>query len=73
MVVVSAGAPLQGIRNIAGPDVFPLDELGRLTLAAHQDNRMIITDDKAGMFAGVTGDVLTAGPDAHLAPTHYQE
>ena len=25
------------------------------------------------MFAAVTGDVLTAGPDAHLAPTHYQD
>ena len=67
------GTPLQGIRKIAGPDVFPLDELGRVTLAAKQDNRTVITDDKAGMFAAVTGDVLTAGPDAHLAPTHYQD
>ena len=25
---VSMGAPLQGIRNVAGPDVFALDELG---------------------------------------------
>jgi uncharacterized protein YbjT (DUF2867 family) len=73
VVEVSTGAPLQGIRNVAGPDVFPLDELGRVTLAAHQDNRTVITDDKAGMFAAVTGDVLTAGPDAHLAPTHYQD
>jgi uncharacterized protein YbjT (DUF2867 family) len=70
---ISTGAPLRGIRNIAGPDVFPLDELGRLTLAARQDNRTVITDDQAGMFAAVTGDVLTAGPDAHLAPTHYQD
>ncbi len=70
---VATGTPLQGIRNIAGPDVFPLDELGRVTLAAHQDNRTVITDDKAGMFAGITGDVLTAGPDTHLAPTHYQD
>ena len=31
---VSAGAPLKGIRNVAGPDVFSLDELGRITLAA---------------------------------------
>jgi uncharacterized protein YbjT (DUF2867 family) len=73
VVEVSTGSPLQGIRNVAGPDVFPLDELGRVTLAAQQDNRTVITDDKAGMFAGVTGDVLTAGPDAHLAPTHYQD
>jgi hypothetical protein len=70
---VSTGTPLRGIRNVVGPDVFPLDELGRVTLAAQHDNRTVITDDKAGMFAGVTGDVLTAGPDAHLAPTHYRD
>lgn len=73
VVEVSTGAPLQGIRNVAGPDVFALDELGRVTLAAQQDGRSVITDDRAGMFAAVTGDVLTAGPDAHLAPTHYQD
>jgi len=73
VVEVSTGAPLQGIRNVAGPDVFPLDELGRVTLAAQQDKRTVITDDQAGMFAGVAGDVLTPGPKAHLAPTHYQD
>lgn len=73
VVEVSTGTPLLGIRNVAGPDVFPLDELGRITLAAEQDNRTVITDDTAGMFAGITGDLLIAGPDAHLAPTHYQD
>ncbi|MGK8557840.1 SDR family oxidoreductase [Nocardia gipuzkoensis] len=73
VVEVSTGTPLQGIRNVAGPDVFPLDELGRLTLAARHDTRTVVTDDKAGMFAVVTGDVLTAGPDAHLASTHYRD
>jgi uncharacterized protein YbjT (DUF2867 family) len=73
VVEVSTGAPLLGIRNVAGPDVFRLDELGRITLAARQDNRTVVTDDRAGMFAGITGDVLIAGPDAHLAPTHYRD
>jgi uncharacterized protein YbjT (DUF2867 family) len=73
VVGVATGAPLNGIRNVAGPDVFRLDELGRVTLAAHHDSRTVITDDRASVFAGVTGDVLTAGPDAHLAPTHYQD
>ena len=73
VVEVATGAPLNGIRNIAGPDVFSLDELGRTTLAARHDGRTVITDNKAGMFAAVTGDVLTPGPDAHLAPTHYQD
>ena len=73
VVDVSTGPPLQGIRNVAGPDVFPLDELGTVTLAAHHDSRTVITDDQAGLFAGIAGDVLTAGTDAHLAPTHYQD
>lgn len=70
---VSAGAPLNGILDIAGPDVYPLDELGRLTLAARGDGRTIITDDTAGMFAAVQGDVLTAGPGARTAPTRYAD
>jgi uncharacterized protein YbjT (DUF2867 family) len=70
---VSAGPPLRAFWQVAGPDVFPLDELGRVTLAAHQDNRAVLTDDKAGTFGGVTGDVLIAGPDAHLAATHYRD
>jgi uncharacterized protein YbjT (DUF2867 family) len=70
---VSTGQPLRGTQNNAGPDVFPLDELGRITLTARHDNRTVITDAQAGTFGGVTGEVLTAGPDAHLAATHYQD
>jgi uncharacterized protein YbjT (DUF2867 family) len=73
VVEVATGEPLLGIRNFAGPDVFTLDELGRLTLAAQHDDRTVVTDDSAGMFAAVTGDVLTAGPDAHLTSTHYRD
>ena len=62
---------MSATRNFAGPDVFPLNELGRVTLAAQRDNRTVVTDDKASVFGGVTGDVLIAGPDAHLAATHY--
>jgi uncharacterized protein YbjT (DUF2867 family) len=73
VVEVAAGQPLNGIRNVAGPDVFPLDELGRVTVAEHRDERTVVTDDKAGMFASVSGDVLLAGPGTRLAPTHYQD
>ncbi|MGW7418464.1 SDR family oxidoreductase [Streptomyces sp. NPDC054813] len=69
---VAAGAPLNGIRDIAGPDVFTLDELGRLTLSRKGDNRTVVTDPTAGMFAVVKGDVLT-DKDAHLAPTRYTD
>ncbi|MFJ2647813.1 SDR family oxidoreductase [Streptomyces sp. NPDC087420] len=70
---VAAGPPLQGIRNIAGPDVLPLDELGRITLAAHPDGRSVVTDKTAGLFGAVQGDVLVARGDAHLAPTRYTD
>lgn len=73
VVDVATHAPLNGIRNVAGPDVFHLDDLGRVTLAAHHDGRTVITDDQAGVFAPVHGAVLTAGPEARLAPTHYQD
>ncbi|MFD4140708.1 SDR family oxidoreductase [Streptomyces sp. NPDC058572] len=70
---VAAGAPLNGVLNIAGPDVYPLDELGRLTLTTKRDGRSVVTDDSAGMFAAVHGDVLTARGDARIAPTHYTD
>lgn len=73
VVEVATGAPLQGIRDVAGPEVYPLDDLGRITLAARHDDRIVVTDETAGMFAAVDGDVLTAGPGAHLAPTHYRD
>ena len=69
----AVGAPLQGIRNVAGPDVFTLDELGKVTLAARKDPRPVVVDPQAGMFAAVPGDVLIGGPDARLAPTHYSD
>lgn len=69
---VAAGAPLNGIRNIGGPEVFRLDELGRITLSHKGDGRTVVTDPTAGMFAAVKGDVLT-DKDAHLAPTHYAD
>jgi uncharacterized protein YbjT (DUF2867 family) len=69
---VAMGAPLNGIRNIAGPEVFSLDELGRITLAHKPDGRSVVTDPSAGMFAAVKGDVLT-DQNAALAPTRYAD
>jgi uncharacterized protein YbjT (DUF2867 family) len=69
---VAMGAPLNGIRNIAGPEVFSLDELGRITLAHRPDGRSVVTDPSAGMFAAVKGDVLT-DQNAALAPTRYAD
>ncbi|CAM5317599.1 NAD(P)H-binding protein [Streptomyces atroolivaceus] len=73
VAAAAAAPPLQGIHNIAGPEVFPLDELGRIALAARSDSRTVTTDDTAGMFAAVRGDVLTGKGEASLAPTRYAD
>ncbi|MFE3216251.1 SDR family oxidoreductase [Streptomyces antimycoticus] len=69
---VAAGTPVRGIHNIGGPEVSALDELGRITLSRKGDNRTVVTDPTAGMFAAVKGDVLT-DKSAHLAPTRYTD
>jgi uncharacterized protein YbjT (DUF2867 family) len=69
---VAAGAPLNGTRNIGGPEIFDLDELGRITLARKGEHRTVVTDPAAGMLAVVKGDVLT-DKDAHLAATRYTD
>jgi len=70
---VATGAPLGGVRNVAGPEVFGLDELGRITLAAKGDPRPVVVDPDAGMFGAVPGDALIAPPGAVLATTTYRE
>lgn len=73
MADVSAGSPLRGTRDIAGPEVFALDELGRITLAAHGDHRTVVTDNSAGLFAAASGDALIAKDGAVIATTTYRE
>ena len=70
---VTAGTPLLGGRDVAGPEVFTLDELGRITLAAHGDHRAVVTDSSAGMFAAVPGDALIGKDGAVIAKTTYRE
>ncbi|MET9760426.1 NAD(P)H-binding protein [Streptomyces sp. NPDC006372] len=66
------GEPSNGVRNIAGPEVHGLDRLGEITLAARPDGRTVVTDETAGLFAGMP-DVLTGDDTAHLAATRYEE
>ncbi|MEU2265597.1 NAD(P)H-binding protein [Streptomyces olindensis] len=66
------GEPSNGIRDIAGPEVYGLDRLGEITLAVQPDGRTVVTDETAGLFAGMP-DVLTGDGIAHLAATRYEE
>ena len=70
---VAVGSPLDGTLDLGGPDTYPLDEIGRITLAAKGDKRPVTVDDTAGMFAVPKGDVLTTKEGARIAPTRYTD
>ena len=71
---VASTGPLDGLLEIAGPEVFPLDQLGRITLAARGDQREVVVDPSAaGMYAFVKGAALIAGDSAVLAETTYRQ
>ena len=59
--------------SVAGPEVFPLDEIGRITLEAHGDPRTVVTDNSAGLFAAASGDALLAKDDTVIAKATYRE
>lgn len=69
---VAAGAPVNGIVEIAGPEEFRLDELVRQGLAARKDTRTVVADKSAGYF-GVEVDerTLLPGKDARLGETTF--
>ncbi|MFI8977367.1 SDR family oxidoreductase [Nocardia asteroides] len=70
---VAVGLPLQRTVEVAGPDAFGLDELGRIALAANDDHRVVTVDATAGPFAQAPTDVLVASPTARVASTRYHD
>ncbi|MGW2051755.1 SDR family oxidoreductase [Streptomyces sp. NPDC001858] len=66
----AVGSPVNGVVEVAGPDVFQLDELIRKALAAKNDPRTVVADPKAPYSgAQLEETTLLPGPDAHLAET----
>ncbi|MEV4145942.1 NAD(P)H-binding protein [Amycolatopsis sp. NPDC049691] len=66
----AAGQPVGGLTEIAGPEVFGLDEWVRRVLTARQDPREVVTDPAAPYFGAVPGAAdLLPGPGARLAET----
>ena len=64
---VAVGQPLNGIREVGGPEQFGLDELVRKGLAAKGDPRDVITDDQAPYYGmRLSKRTLVPGPDAQL-------
>jgi uncharacterized protein YbjT (DUF2867 family) len=71
---VATGDPIGGITEIAGPEVFGLDEWVRTVLTARSDPRQVVTDPEAPYFGAVPGpEDLLPGPGARLAETTLAE
>jgi uncharacterized protein YbjT (DUF2867 family) len=71
---VAAGAPLNGIVEIAGPDQFRLDELIGRVLAARHDPREVIVDAQARYFGIAPGErTLLPGDAAHLGTARFED
>jgi uncharacterized protein YbjT (DUF2867 family) len=71
---VAVGKPLNGIREIAGPEEFGLDELVRKGLAAKGDLRKVLTDEQAPYYGvRLSQRTLVPGPDAELGNLTFDE
>ncbi|MFF0176680.1 SDR family oxidoreductase [Micromonospora profundi] len=67
---VAVGAPTNGVVEIAGPEQFRLDELGRSVLTDRDDPRSVVTDPDARYFGSVLGErSLVPADGARIAGT----
>lgn len=68
------GDPVGGILEIGGPDRFPLDELVRMHLSAHDDARHVVADPLTPYFGVVLDDhTLVPAGTATMFPTRYPD
>jgi uncharacterized protein YbjT (DUF2867 family) len=72
---IAAGAPVNGIVELAGPERFRLDELVRRFLAAHHDPRQVVTDGHAPYYGLQVSDerTLIPGDNARLGATRFAD
>ena len=71
---VAVGPPVNGIVEIAGPEVFRLDELIRGRLKATGDPREVVTDPQARYFGITPGErTLLPGDGARIAENRFDE
>jgi uncharacterized protein YbjT (DUF2867 family) len=71
---VAVGEPLNGIREIGGPEKFRLDELVRKGLAAKGDPREVVADKQARYYGVLLSErTLVPGPDAQLGEITFDK
>lgn len=71
---VATGWPLNGTVEVAGPEMFHLDELIRWDLGARNDPREVVADPRARYFGAVLRELtLVPGDDARLGETRFDD
>lgn len=71
---IALESPINGIREIAGPEQFGLEELIATALRAHGDPRQVVADPTASYFGALLDDrTLVPGEDAVIYPTRFAE
>lgn len=71
---VAVGSPVNGIVEVAGPEVFRLDDLIRGRLHAAGDPREVVTDPEATYFGiSPSGRTLLPGDDARIAEMRLED
>jgi len=72
--VVTLSSPLNGIAEIAGPNIISLSALVAQYLARNNDHRKVIEDVHARYYgAELTGEMLLPGKKAHLYKTDFEK
>ncbi|MEV7320616.1 SDR family oxidoreductase [Streptomyces sp. NPDC093970] len=67
-------APVHGVVEVAGPDVFRLEEFIRIAFDAAHDPRKVVTDPHARYWgAELRDDTLLPGPDADLGEVRFTD
>jgi uncharacterized protein YbjT (DUF2867 family) len=70
----AAGAPLNAMVEVAGPDQFRFDEFVRLGLAAANDPRKVVADPQARYFGALLGErTLLPGDGAQLGEVRFAD
>ena len=71
---IAVGAPVNGIVEIAGPELFRFDELIRRSLRARNDSREVIADPHARYYGAELGErTLVPDADARRGEIRFEE
>jgi uncharacterized protein YbjT (DUF2867 family) len=71
---VAAGAPLNTVVEVGGPEQFGVDEFVRTALAFRGDPRTVVTDPEARYWGVLLEkETLVPGPDAKLGTVRLEE